>query len=121
MEDSLTVDVAGSYTGLRQQLCTHKVTQRSDPLPFGPGAGLTPTPVVSVCLSALPERALHRPPDPPLGHRRGSSAAAERRGGGQVRPGPADPHDPVKGGRNNSCGLLSNRLLFCHYPEVTSS
>lgn len=26
MEDSLTVDVAGSYVGLRQQLCTHKVT-----------------------------------------------------------------------------------------------
>lgn len=25
MEDSLAVDVAGSYIGLRQQLCTHKV------------------------------------------------------------------------------------------------
>lgn len=26
MEDSLAVDVAGSYVGLRQQLCTHKVS-----------------------------------------------------------------------------------------------
>lgn len=26
MEDSLAVDVAASYAGLRQQLCTHKVT-----------------------------------------------------------------------------------------------
>lgn len=26
MEDSLAVDVAGSYDGLRQQLCTHKVS-----------------------------------------------------------------------------------------------
>lgn len=30
MEDSLAVDVAGSYSGLRQQLCTHKVTTNID-------------------------------------------------------------------------------------------
>lgn len=39
MEDSLTVDVAGSYSGLRQQLCTHKVTLHRvrQPLSFSEG------------------------------------------------------------------------------------
>lgn len=53
MEDSLTVDVAGSYTGLRQQLCTHKVTLHRDHPPLSFGDGAEGNPESSPCLSAF--------------------------------------------------------------------
>lgn len=85
MEDSLTVDVAGSYVGLRQQLCTHKVvldkqTASVKHLRMDRDVTLSPPDV-----SALSDGAVHRSPDPSLSYRRGPEPAAERRGGGPVR------------------------------------
>lgn len=60
MEDSLAVDVAGSYVGLRQQLCTHKVSDVK-PDRLMKKSDLTPP---SSGVSALSDRAVHRPPDP---------------------------------------------------------
>lgn len=91
MEDGLAADVAGSYTGLRQQFCTHKVSgiinRHSDKLHSSTlitGRKHSDVILVSPGVSEVSGRTFHWSPDPTFGHHWSSSSAAERRGGGQV-------------------------------------
>lgn len=85
MEDSLAVDVAGSYVGLRQQQCTHKVSYMINRLTTNQNTTNTQrcNPDLS-WFSAVSGRAVHWSPDPSFSYHWSSSSAAERRGGGQV-------------------------------------